>query len=133
MLRFSSVHARSNRLMIGLAMLLVAVGMTQTASPARGADDSAALNRTLDRALPSVQFNMTNFPDAIDFMRDLTGINIVVDDAAIKAAAIDLNPVTFSKKDVKVTDVLKGILESEGNGKLGFAVEDDVVMISTAE
>jgi general secretion pathway protein D len=89
----------------------------------------------LARRLPSVQFKDTPLSDAIDFLRDLTGANILVNWNALQAAGIDKQTVTInaSLHDVPFSKVLTIVLDQAGPGKLGYNIEDGVITISTMD
>jgi hypothetical protein len=78
-----------------------------------------------DTRLPSVQLPpTTKFADAVDFLRDITGDDILVDWNKLKAAGIDRNnTVSLVLHDVRVSSVLYFILDQAGDGKLGYVTE----------
>ncbi len=90
----------------------------------------------LDRTLPALQFDAVGFTDVIDFMRDISGANILVNWKALEAAGIDRNtPVNASLRNIKFSKALSIILESVGGGgvKLGYSVDDGVITVSTKD
>jgi hypothetical protein len=86
--------------------------------------------------MPEVKFDAIPFSDAIDFMRDVTGLNVFVDWRALEAAGVDRNaPITVRLKDVPGAQALRYILRDAGGGtvKLGYTIADGIVTISTEE
>lgn len=103
--------------------------------PASGPATDAAtakVAQALDRVLPEVRFDGVGLADVIDFLRDVSGLNLFPLWPAIEGAGIDRNaPVTFSAKKVKARDALARLLTSVKGGKvpLTFAVEENMVVI----
>src|SRR5213075_1439176 len=95
----------------------------------------AAAQAILDHRMPELKLNAVALSDALDFLRDATGGNIVVDWKNLEAAGIAKSaPVTLRLRDVKVSKALKTILSGVGGDvKLDFEIEDGVVFITTAE
>ena len=88
----------------------------------------------LDRTLPTVQFDGVNFGDVVDFLRDVSGANLMVDWKAIEPAGIFPNtPVTTHLKNISFGRALTEILNAAGGGqaKLGYRIDQDVITIST--
>ena len=87
----------------------------------------------LDRAIPEVRFEGVPLSDAIDFMRDVTGANILVDWRALSRAKVDKNaPVTVRVQGVSFEKALATILQSiDSDPALGFVVQDGVILITT--
>ncbi len=95
-----------------------------------------ATQAILDRKLPEVRFDAVGFSDVVDFLRDVTGANIIVKTKALETAGIDKNtPVTIRLHDLKFSTVLRQILDDVGGGtvKLDYTVDDGVINISTAD
>lgn len=71
------------------------------------------LRAQLDRQLPQVEFNGVGLTDVIDFLRDVSGANIVVNWKDLEAAGIDRNsPVTVKLRNIKFSKALSVILDS---------------------
>ena len=96
-----------------------------------------AVNALLDKSLPEIRFDAVSLSDVIDFLRDTTQANIFVNWKALEAAGIDRNaPVSTRLRNVKLSKVLKTVLESVGGGAtvtLGYTVDEGVITISTTE
>jgi general secretion pathway protein D len=96
--------------------------------------EDQAVQALLDRRLPTIQLPQVALTDAIDFLRDTTGANILVNWKALEAASIDKQtPVTVSLHDVKFSKVLDIILSQAGGGKLDRTIDDGVIYISTTD
>jgi len=96
--------------------------------------EDQAIQATLDRRLPSVQLQGQAFTDAVDFLKDVTGANILVNWKALEADSIDKQtPVTAELHDVKFSKVLDVILQQAGAGKLGYTIDQGVIEISTTD
>ncbi|HEV8607164.1 MAG TPA: M56 family metallopeptidase [Tepidisphaeraceae bacterium] len=96
----------------------------------------AATQAILDRRLPEVRFDKVAFSDAVDFLRDVTSANIFVNWKALEAAGIEKNaPVSARMRDIKFSKALTTLVNDVGGGavKLGFEIDDGVIIISTAE
>jgi general secretion pathway protein D len=89
----------------------------------------------LDHRLPTVQLPQVPLADAIDFLRDITSANILVNWKALEADGIDKQStqVTVTLHDVKFSKVLDIILQEAGGGKLAYTIDEGVITISTAD
>ncbi|MGD1275976.1 MAG: hypothetical protein ABR964_01980 [Tepidisphaeraceae bacterium] len=107
-----------------LAVLFIAVAAMGAVSAAR---------RALETALPEVKFNNTPLADALDFLRDASGANILVDWKALEAAKVARDaPVTLTLHSVKMEKVLSLILAQAAGGEvLSFYVEDNIIQITS--
>ena len=94
-----------------------------------------AIDARLDRILPDVKFDGVGFADALDFLRDISGINLFVDWKHLEQAKVDRNaPMNVSVKNQKFIDVLQTLLDlAGGKGKILYQVQGEVVIISTKE
>jgi general secretion pathway protein D len=97
--------------------------------------EDQAVQAQLDRRLNSVQLPQVALTDAIDFLRDLTGANILVNWKALEADGIDkqTTQVSVTLHDVKFSKVLDIILQEAGAGKLGYTIDEGVIEISTQD
>jgi len=89
----------------------------------------------LNKALPPTNFEGSTFTEAIDYLRDLTGANILVITRALDAAGVDRStPITLKLNNVKFSKALDLILQTVGGQtKLGYEVDEGVITISTAD
>lgn len=95
-----------------------------------------AIRSQLERRMPKIDFQKVPVSDVIDFMRQTTGMNIVVNEKALEAAGMDLKtPITLQLRDVRVEDVFKHVARQAGGGTLhlGFSVDGDAITFSTEE
>jgi len=91
-----------------------------------------AMAKQMDRQLPQIHFTGVGFADTIDFMRDVSGINIVVDWANL---GVDRNePITLKLENVKFTRALALLLAeaSNKNARLDYRVERNILIIAQA-
>jgi len=107
-----------------LAVLLIAL-------PAMGARSAA--RRALETPLPEVKLNNTPLVDALDFLRDASGANILVDWKALEAAKVARDaPVTLTLHNVRMQKVLSLILaQAAGGDVLSFYVDDNIIQITS--
>jgi hypothetical protein len=76
----------------------------------------------------AVEFLNTPLHEALDYLRDLAGANIYVDQHALKEAGIDSDaPVSMTLKDVSVATVLELIADGL-SASLGARYEDDIAV-----
>jgi beta-lactamase regulating signal transducer with metallopeptidase domain len=97
--------------------------------------ETAKVHKKLAETAPEANFAAVPFSDTIDFLRDVTGLNIFVDWRGLEAAGIDRNtPITVRMQKVPFETVLRYVLRDAGHQvKLDYAVIDGIVNISTAE
>lgn len=90
---------------------------------------------SLDRRIPEVKFDAVGLSDAIDFLRDIGGLNLRVDWKTLEAAGIDRStPVTFYLRNVSLRKALDTVLREAGGGqKLAYEIEEGVVEVTTQE
>jgi len=89
----------------------------------------------LAKTLPAVHFDNVDLEDAIEFLRDVTGANIVVNWKALQDIGIDKNRlVSLNLRNPKLSTVLKIMLNdaASGPGKAAFELRDDVIVVSSA-
>ena len=110
-------------------------GATPDAGGGGAPAEDAAIQAQLARALPEVNFDGAGFADVIDFLRDVSGVNIFVNWKALEAAGVDRNaPVTARMKNVRFDKALETILSSaSGDNRLAFKLDRGVLTITTAE
>ncbi|MDB5295243.1 MAG: hypothetical protein JWO31_1226, partial [Phycisphaerales bacterium] len=105
-------------------------GSTAQAAPARGTAKSA-----LNRKLPDVKLQNVGLNDAMEFVRDVSGANLVIDWKALEAAGVNRDtPVNLRLYGVTLRKVITTVLSEAGGGTaLAFTVEDDVITVTTQE
>jgi len=97
------------------------------------ADDK--LQKALDRRVPDLNFEGVALADVLDFVRDVSGINIYVNWKELAAADIDKNtPITLRLRNVETSTALRQILaQADAKTRLRYKVENNVVQIGLAE
>jgi bla regulator protein BlaR1 len=106
------------------------------AAARQAAKADAAMEASLQRRLPEVNFQRAALSDVIDFLRDVSGADIQVNWRALEAAGIERKaPVTVRLRNVQFSTALTRILDDATGGavKLGYETEDGVLVIATAE
>jgi hypothetical protein len=116
---------------------LSSIALTQAApDKEKRKEENVPLAAQLERPLPAVNFEKVALTDAIDFLRDVSDVNLFVNWRALKAAGVDRQqPVSVRLRNVKFSKVLSLILnEAAGKeGLLAWHAADGVINISTAE
>ena len=121
-----------------LVLLLAAsILLTESASAqsTRASEPQAATAAGMARRLPEVRITGVPLENAIDFIRDLTGLNIHVNWRALELHNVTRqSPVTLRLADVTVRRILRALLdETEAGDQLTWYIDDGVVEITTKE
>lgn len=88
-----------------------------------------AVQASLGRTLPMVRFDQVGLYDVLAFLRDMSGLNIHVDWAALEKAGINRNdPVNSNQSGVSVGEVMTRVVLQVG--KIGYATRDNVLVIA---
>jgi hypothetical protein len=106
---------------------------TQPASPAEPSKKVAA---ALSKHLPELRFDGVALDDQLDFVRDVTGLNIIVDwNALVRVGITPKAPGTVQLKDVEIKEAISAMLAqvSTPTGHSAFAGVADAVVISSPE
>jgi hypothetical protein len=86
----------------------------------------------LKKVLPEVKFDAVALSDVIDFLRDVTGGNIVVNWKTLEEAGIDKNAqVTLQMKNTPFESVLAATLRQAGGQKLALVIDRGIITITT--
>jgi len=95
----------------------------------------AKVKAMLERELPAINFSGVSLSDAFDFIRDVSGANIHVNWKALEKAGVKQDTqVSMKLRQISVATVLNVLVnEATSNVKLGWAVDDGVVEVTTAE
>jgi hypothetical protein len=118
---------------LSVSLLGAAPPAAEKKQPATAAD--RAVQTQLGRVLPEVSFDKVPLSDVVDFLRDVTGADVFLNWKALEDARIDRDtPVTIRLRDATFAKALDAILKAVGGRatKLGYAVQDGVISISTA-
>jgi beta-lactamase regulating signal transducer with metallopeptidase domain len=119
---------------VAAAPVSASTSMPANAEPAGHTD--ATMQAVLDRNLPELKFDAQPLNDVMNFLRDVSIVNLVVDWRALEAAGIDRNtPITESVHNIPFAKALQIVLDDAGGGttKLGYAIDGNIVKVSTAE
>lgn len=112
----------------------LANGIKSSAKPVPEQD--AIVLAKLEKKLPEVKFDAVPFKDVVEFLRDVSDVNIFVNWRAINAGGITREqPVTARLRDVKISKALQILLRDLGDDKtkLGYTLDEGVITISTAD
>lgn len=106
---------------------------TATVDEARPADE--AIHKALRSTVPEVKFELVTLEDALGYIGELGGINVVVDWNVLEFEDIEREmAVTLELEEVRLERVLQLVLSLVGHtrGQIGYCVDDGVLMVSTA-
>jgi type II secretory pathway component GspD/PulD (secretin) len=88
--------------------------------------------KDLNSILPEINFNNVHLSDALDFLSQTSGANILVDWKTLETAKIDKDtPVTLSLHNVRMEKILSEILDQASDNALTYYVDDNVIEITT--
>ena len=88
----------------------------------------------LERVIPNISFDAAGLSDVLDFLRDVSGLNIFANWKSLQDVGVDrTTPLTCRLHNIKVSKALSIILDSVGGAKtrLAYSVSDGVLTIST--
>jgi uncharacterized membrane protein YgcG len=124
-------------------LLIVTAGLLATAllSPGHHAASAApgkggVSRATLARTMPELKFDGVAFSDAVDFLRDVTAANLVVNWKALEGAGVTKDTVVNLKvRGVSLRKALSLLLAEAGgaDGAITYTVEDGVIEITTTD
>lgn len=100
-----------------------------------GSTFAVSIARALRMPLPDVNLNSVALADAIDYIRDVSNTNIVVNWRALEAAGVDKDvAITVRLRGVPLRRVLDVMLEEAGGTtQLAYTHDEDVLEITTKE
>jgi type II secretory pathway component GspD/PulD (secretin) len=128
------IKSRAYRIVLLTLMFPVATFAVDDA-PKPQQKQEESVEARLAKPLPEINFEKISFADVVDFLRDVTGLNLVVDAPAIKTAAgvTAKTSVSYRARDVKTSKALEQILKSveQKEGQLALGTAGNVVVIST--
>jgi type II secretory pathway component GspD/PulD (secretin) len=92
-------------------------------------------NQKLDENFKEISADQLGLERVLDFLRDNTGTNMLVNWKALGDAGVDRNaPISVKLRDVPFRRVLSQVLAAVGGtAQLDFAVEDGIIVISTKD
>jgi len=92
-----------------------------------GAASPVDAKARLDFIVPRIEYRQTPLVDVLRMLSEMTGVAISLDiEAMARTGASPTTPVTLSKSDVKVGDVLQAVLAP---ARLGFKAGDDQIVV----
>jgi hypothetical protein len=93
------------------------------------------LQAQLGRTLPELKLDGVGLADALDFIRDVSGVNMHVEWKTLEAAGINRDtPVNVRLRGVSLRKALNTIMAEAGGGdQVGWTTDDGVVTITTKE
>ncbi|MFP3937535.1 MAG: hypothetical protein ACLFVW_04270 [Phycisphaerae bacterium] len=115
--------------------------LTARREGAGGAAAESQRDRTVrrqmeDTVLQSVEFDGIAFNDVVEFLREVSGLNIYVNWNSLETLGIDQSvPVNVSLTNVSFEKVLRTVLDDVGGttGELAFVIDEGVITISSRE
>lgn len=91
----------------------------------------------LDKRIPEIRFDGIAFGDVVDFLRDVTGANLVVEWRTLEQSGIDRSTPVFVTRltNVRFERALQTVLRevSGGGTPLDYNIEEGIITISTRE
>jgi len=105
------------------------------AGTAFGASPNAQAKVALNKTIPAINFTNVTLRDAIDFLRDVSGVNVQVHWKAIEQAGVTPDTtVNIKLRQVTLRKVLTLLLaEVAGGPTLTFYVDEGVIEVTTKE
>jgi Protein of unknown function (DUF1549) len=111
--------------------------MTRSLDPSAGnATPEAAADRSLRQTVPRFAVRETRLDATLQALGEQTGAKLVVNWKALKQAGVEPGePITLELEQVRLSSLLKTILAlaADDRARLGFTVEEEVIVISTAK
>lgn len=121
--------------MLRRLMLTAVAGILSLGIVAPHKLDAKTTRASLNRTLPEMKFDGVAFADAVDFIRDITDANIVVNWKALEAAGVNKDTVVNLKlRNVTLKKALALLLSEAAAGDgVTYTLEDGVIEITTTE
>src|SRR5687767_4917922 len=116
--------------------LVAAIGMLSVSLVAPESQAArGTTSRSLGRTLPEMNFDGVALTDCIDFLRDITAANIVVNWRALEGAGVTPDTlVNLKLRSVSLRKALSLLLSEAGGGEgITYSVDEGVIEITTAE
>lgn len=105
----------------------------ESLTAAKGTDDSANANAAekLKKTLPKVDFQGVGLGDALDYMRDAAGVDIMVEWPALEQIGVTRDtPVTLRLHDPATADAVLSLMFRGMGGQLQHEIDKGVVVVS---
>jgi hypothetical protein len=123
------------RITASLAALMAIVGSVSAQTSRPALDPKTDSKAALTHRIPDVKITGVPLEQAIDFLRDVSGLNINVNWKALELLNVTKQTLVSVKlSDVPLRRVIKAVLDETGAGQaLTYYVEDGIVEITTRE
>ena len=122
---------RSSSLFLRALCIFAVISIFSVSRPALASE----ARTQLDKRLPAAKLDNVALADALDFLHDISGVNITVDWKSLEAKGISKNAqINLNLHDVSAAKVLTLILSEAGPGDLlTYYIDQNVVQITTRE
>ena len=113
-----------------------AAGQPDVTAAVHDEDADAAVLAQLNRKVQELSFDGAPLSDVLDFVRDVSDINLVVEWGTLENAGLARDtPVSLKVRDVTVAHALELVLGDAGRGSvpLGYTIDRNVVRVATGE
>jgi type II secretory pathway component GspD/PulD (secretin) len=123
---------------VALAISLLATGSAffPANSPSRAAEIAPAKSRSsLGSVVAELNFDGAPLSKVIDFLRNISGTNLVVDWKTLETAGVQKDtPISLQIRDVTLRKMLQLVLnQASPNAPLSFAVDGNIIQVTTQE
>jgi hypothetical protein len=101
-----------------------------------GVSDAEKTYAHLTQRLAEVKFDQVGFGEIVTFLRDVTGVNIVVNWRALAERGVERDvPVDLILRDATIQEVLRQVCKQAGGNQeqLGFGIEGSSIVITTLQ
>jgi general secretion pathway protein D len=108
----------------------------QAAAGGESERDRAVRRQMQETVLQKVDFDGIAFSDVVDFLREVSGLNIYVNWNSLQTVGIDQSvPVNVNLTNVSFEKVLTTVLDDVGGvaAQLGYVIDEGVITVSTQE
>jgi hypothetical protein len=116
-----------------LRSLMISIVALLSLAPCAGAATTATARAALEMRLPEAKLTNVTLADALDFLRDIGGANIIVDWKALDALNIGKEtPININLHSVRLAKVLSLVLSEAAPGDLlTFYVDENIIQITS--
>src|SRR5687767_1971206 len=118
-----------------LAAVAVVVAVGRDTPVRRAVVRADAGRRVLERPLPEVRFENVRFVEAVEKLKQLSGVVLAVDRPALESGGVEGAPVTVHRRNAPLGHVLESIVGQASTEACAvvFVADGDAVLITTAE
>lgn len=116
-----------------MSVLRAFVAMALVAALHAPALAQPTVRQVLAARVPEVKLTGVGLGDAVEFVRDLTGLNVHVNWRALELIGIGRDaPINLELRDVRVRKMLDLLLDDAGQGLLAWYVDENIIRVTTA-